>query len=107
MEAYEENGVVLHILWHRRPEADRELPSKNLSVPGTAKSDKMELIIQKAVELGVYQVIPVATKRCVVKLDAKKAAKKQNAGSRSQKVRQSSPSGMLIPEVACDDFQKH
>ena len=36
----------------------------------------MELIVQKAVELGVYQVIPVATKRAVVKLDAKKAKKK-------------------------------
>ena len=36
----------------------------------------MELIVQKAVELGVYQVIPVAMKRCVVKLDEKKAAGK-------------------------------
>ena len=32
----------------------------------------MELIVQKAVELGVYQVIPVAMKRSVVKLDARK-----------------------------------
>ena len=36
----------------------------------------MELIVQKAVELGAYQVIPVSTKRCVVKLDDKKAKKK-------------------------------
>ena len=36
----------------------------------------MELIVQKSVELGAYQVIPVATKRAVVKLDAKKAKKK-------------------------------
>lgn len=36
----------------------------------------MELIIQKAVELGVYEVVPVVTKRAVVKLDEKKAAKK-------------------------------
>ena len=36
----------------------------------------MELIIQKAVELGAYEIIPVETKRCVVKLDGKKAAKK-------------------------------
>ena len=36
----------------------------------------MELIIQKAVELGVYEIIPVATKRAVVKLDDKKASKK-------------------------------
>jgi len=43
---------------------------------GLPKADKMELIIQKAVELGVYQVIPVSTKRCVVKLDDKKAKSK-------------------------------
>ena len=38
----------------------------------------MELIIQKAVELGVHEVIPMATKRCVVKLDEKKAVSKIN-----------------------------
>ena len=36
---------------------------------GLPKVDKMELIIQKAVELGVYEIIPVRTKRVVVKLD--------------------------------------
>lgn len=36
----------------------------------------MELIVQKSVELGVFEVIPVAVKRCVVKLDEKKAAAK-------------------------------
>ena len=36
----------------------------------------MELIIQKAVELGVYKIVPVSMKNCVVKFDEKKAAKK-------------------------------
>lgn len=40
------------------------------------KNDKMELIIQKAVELGVKEIIPVASKRAVVKLDEKKEASK-------------------------------
>lgn len=53
-----------------------ELPSKVYLFQGLPKADKMEFIIQKAVELGVYQVIPVATKRCVVKLDDKKAKSK-------------------------------
>lgn len=53
-----------------------ELPSKVFLFQGLPKADKMELIIQKAVELGVYQVIPVAAKRCVVKLDDKKAKSK-------------------------------
>lgn len=39
---------------------------------GLPKSDKMELIIQKAVELGVHAIVPVDTKRCVVKIDSKK-----------------------------------
>ncbi|MCH5344206.1 MAG: 16S rRNA (uracil(1498)-N(3))-methyltransferase [Acetatifactor sp.] len=49
-----------------------ELPSKVYLFQGLPKADKMELIVQKAVELGVYQVIPVAAKRCVVKLDERK-----------------------------------
>jgi 16S rRNA (uracil1498-N3)-methyltransferase len=53
-----------------------ELPSKVYLFQGLPKADKMELIIQKAVELGVYQVIPVASKRAVVKLDEKKAKSK-------------------------------
>ena len=57
-------------------QADTELPSKIYLFQGLPKSDKMELIVQKAVELGAYEIIPVATKRAVVKLDAKKASKK-------------------------------
>ena len=53
-----------------------ELPSKIYLFQGLPKGDKMELILQKAVELGVYEVIPVASKRAVVKLDEKKAKSK-------------------------------
>lgn len=53
-----------------------ELPSKVYLFQGLPKADKMELIIQKAVELGVYQVIPVSCKRAVVKLDEKKEKSK-------------------------------
>lgn len=53
-----------------------ELPSKIYLFQGLPKADKMELIIQKAVELGAYEIIPVATKRTVVKLDAKKEKSK-------------------------------
>ena len=41
---------------------------------GIPKGDRMETVIEKAVELGVYEIIPVAMKYCVVKLDAKKEA---------------------------------
>ena len=53
-----------------------ELPSKIYLFQGLPKADKMELIVQKAVELGVYEIIPVACKRAVVKLDEKKAKSK-------------------------------
>lgn len=43
---------------------------------GLPKSDKMELIIQKSVELGVNAIIPVEMKRCVVKIDSKSENKK-------------------------------
>lgn len=58
-------------------EAETELSTKIYLFQGLPKKDKMELIIQKAVELGVFEVIPVATKYCVVKLsDKKKEGKK-------------------------------
>ena len=50
----------------------RELPSRIWLFQGLPKSDKMELIIQKAVELGAACIVPVSTKNAVVKLDAKK-----------------------------------
>ncbi|MDE7204303.1 MAG: 16S rRNA (uracil(1498)-N(3))-methyltransferase [Lachnospiraceae bacterium] len=53
-----------------------ELPSRVYLFQGLPKGDKMEFIIQKMVELGVYEIIPVAMKRCVVKLDDKKAKAK-------------------------------
>nr|WP_300885850.1 16S rRNA (uracil(1498)-N(3))-methyltransferase [uncultured Schaedlerella sp.] len=55
---------------------NRELSSKLYLFQGLPKSDKMELIIQKATELGVYEVVPVVTGRTVVRLDEKKAQKK-------------------------------
>lgn len=53
-----------------------ELPSKIYLFQALPKGDRMETIIEKAVELGVYEIIPVAMKFCVVKLDDKKAANK-------------------------------
>lgn len=54
-----------------------ELSGKLYLFQGVPKKDKMELIIQKAVELGVYEIIPVMTRRTVVKLeDRKKELKK-------------------------------
>lgn len=76
-----------------------ELPAQLYLFQGLPKSDKMELIIQKAVELGVYQVIPVATNRAVMKLDKKK---EESKGKRWNAIAESAAkqSGrMIIPQV--------
>ena len=74
VEGYEEGRAVLAI--QQRMPVDTELPCRITLFQGLPKQDKMELIVQKAVELGASQVVPVATRRSVVKLDEKKAAKK-------------------------------
>ena len=53
-----------------------ELSVKLYLFQGLPKGDKMELIIQKAVELGVTELIPVEMDNCVVKLDDKKKKSK-------------------------------
>ncbi len=45
-------------------------------IQGIPKAEKMELIIEKCVELGVKEITPVVMKRCVVKLDEKAKTKK-------------------------------
>ena len=74
IEAFTEDEIVCGLRFIK--EDGVELPSKIYLFQGLPKADKMELIIQKAVELGAFEVIPVAAKRCVVRLDEKKAASK-------------------------------
>ena len=97
VKEYLPEKAVLKIL--KKELVDTELPSKLYLFQGLPKQDKMELIVQKAVELGVCQVIPVMTRRCVVKLDAKKAAKKV---SRWQQIAESAAKQAgrgYIPEI--------
>ncbi|MBR5420804.1 MAG: 16S rRNA (uracil(1498)-N(3))-methyltransferase [Lachnospiraceae bacterium] len=58
-------------------EAGVELPLRLRLFQGLPKSDKMDLIVQKAVELGAAEIIPVACERCVVQLDKGKYEKKR------------------------------
>lgn len=71
---YEAGEAILQIL--EEQETDTELPCRISLFQGLPKQEKMELIVQKCVELGVCEIIPTATRRCVVKLDEKKAEKK-------------------------------
>ena len=97
IESLEEEAVLLHV--DSREQSSIELPVQIYLFQGLPKSDKMELIIQKAVELGAYAVIPVATKRAVVKLDDKKEAKKL---ARWQSIAESAAKQakrLIIPEI--------
>lgn len=76
-----------------------ELPARLYLFQGLPKSDKMELIIQKAVELGVYQIIPVATRRAVVKLDKKKEESKVKRWNAIAESAAKQSGRMLVPEV--------
>jgi 16S rRNA (uracil1498-N3)-methyltransferase len=77
----------------------RELPAKITLFQGYPKGDKMETIIQKAVELGAFEVAPVMMKRCVVKLDDKKALKKvERFNNISLSAAKQSKRG-IVPEV--------
>lgn len=78
---------------------DTELKAEICLFQGLPKGDKMELIIQKAVELGAYEIIPVSMKNCVVKLDAKKAAHKTGRWQEIAKSAAKQAKRNLIPTV--------
>jgi len=70
-----ENEIVASI--NSVQDTGTELPVRITLFQGLPKADKMELIIQKAVELGVYEIVPVMMSRTIVKYsDGKKEAKK-------------------------------
>lgn len=82
-----------------RDELGTEFAHKVYLFQGLPKGDKMELIIQKAVELGVYEIIPVAMKNCVVKLDEKKAANKVKRWQAIAESAAKQSKRTVIPEV--------
>ena len=89
--------VTVSILSREREE--RELPVRITLFQGIPKGERMELVIQKSVELGAACIVPVVMERTIVKLDEKKAAQKR---SRWQSVAESAAkqSGRgIIPEV--------
>lgn len=75
IESYETDFVVAKIIEENYN--DTNLPIKIHLFQGLPKGDKMELIIQKTVELGAQSIIPVEMSRCVVKIDDKKKKSKQ------------------------------
>ena len=79
--------------------AGTELKTKVYLFQGLPKGDKMETVIQKNVELGVYEIIPVAMKRSIVKLDAKKAEAKVKRWNGISESAAKQSKRMIIPNV--------
>ncbi|MBP5383926.1 MAG: 16S rRNA (uracil(1498)-N(3))-methyltransferase [Lachnospiraceae bacterium] len=78
---------------------DTELPARVCLFQGLPKSDKMEWILQKTVELGVSEVVPVATRNAVVKLDEKKAKGKVTRWRAIALAAAKQAKRSLVPEV--------
>ncbi len=78
---------------------DNELPVRIYLFQGLPKADKLENIIQKSVELGVFEVVPVAMKHCVVKLDEKKQDAKRKRWQAIAESAAKQAKRSLIPDV--------
>ena len=98
VEILDKQEVTAKIMW--KEQGTSELSSKIYLFQGLPKSDKMELIIQKAVELGAYEIVPVATKRAIVKLDAKKEASKLKRWQAIAEGAAKQSGRMLVPKIS-------
>ena len=98
IESFESDSVIAKIIEENYN--DTSLPISINLFQGLPKGDKMELIIQKTVELGVECIVPVEMSRCVVKLDDKK---KKSKVSRWQSISESAAKQSKcnrIPEIS-------
>ena len=91
-----EDEVLLHILYVQEP--DYELKNRIYLFQGLPKADKMELIIQKCVELGVERIVAVSTERAIVKLDKKEGKKLERWQKIAEAAAKQSGRGK-IPEI--------
>ncbi|MCR4807520.1 MAG: 16S rRNA (uracil(1498)-N(3))-methyltransferase [Lachnospiraceae bacterium] len=94
---YDDDRVHLKLRFVK--EENVELPCRIYLFQGLPKSDKMEFIIQKAVELGAFSIIPVSMSRSVVKYDKKKEAVKIARYNAVSEAAAKQSKRRIIPEV--------
>lgn len=97
IEKMEEEQVLCKIRFVKQ--GGLELPAQVFLFQGLPKGDKMNLIVQKSVELGVTEIIPVATKRSIVKLDEKKAGRKEERWNKISEAAAKQSRRQHIPKV--------
>jgi 16S rRNA (uracil1498-N3)-methyltransferase len=74
IEEFRKDTVVVSVEDHRT--LDRESPLSLTLAQGISRGERMDWIIQKATELGAARIVPVFTKRSVVRLDERQAERK-------------------------------
>ena len=97
IEEFQKEDIICKIL--EKLQTSTESNVKVNIYQGLPKADKMELIIQKSVELGVQKITPVEMKRCVVKLDGKDKIKKINRWQKIAEVAAKQSGRDIIPEI--------
>lgn len=97
IESIETEQVTAKIV--REEQNTTELPSRIVLFQGLPKGDKMEWIIQKTVELGVSEIVPVSCRRCVVKLDPKKEEGKLRRWNTISESAAKQSKRLIIPRV--------
>lgn len=76
MVAFSDSAVTLQLKEYLA--ADTESPLKIMLAQCLLKADKMDMVVQKAVELGAVGVIPISSQNCVARYDAKKGAARKD-----------------------------
>ncbi|HJW80846.1 MAG TPA: 16S rRNA (uracil(1498)-N(3))-methyltransferase [Acidiferrobacterales bacterium] len=71
-----EQAVDVMVAIERHDPVERESPLSVTLVQALSSGERMDLTIQKAVELGVSRIVPVESERCVVRLKGERAAKR-------------------------------
>ena len=113
IEQIEEKNIYCHIIEEIQSNVE---PHIQVSIfQGLPKADKMELVIQKSVELGVYDITPVEMKRCVVKLNEKDKIKKiqrwqkisEGAAKQSGRDRIPNINNIINVNKMCETFKEY
>ncbi len=97
IDKIEEKSIDCNII--EKLENNTESNVKVTIFQGLPKADKMELVIQKSVELGAYDITPLQMKRCVVKLNEKDKLKKIQRWQKISEVAAKQCGRNIIPKI--------
>lgn len=105
IEKFEDDKVLLKIVLKK--EFEQESSISITLFQGLPKGEKMDLIVQKATELGVDEIVPVEMERSIVKLDAKSAQKKVDRWNKIAYEASKQSGRQFVPKVSNVDILKN